>query len=413
MARFIPLSTLGQTGAAAGGADFDWTRLLKLLKPAGAAANLAGFSNVGGALGGLGALAGVGSALAGGNPASAVGALPSLLSTAGSMLGATSPAITAMATGAAAPALGTTLGALGAGLGPAMLMMMPAYTDLGGADFFDLLFGGAKSQAQKQHEEHAGYRQAFPGLVQRRQQGAGLFDDLDTFDTPESIEDALRTAHSGVTATDLSPAYSHLKQAPYDAKSPMAANIPGMDMAWWEEMAPGLEGENWASYIGLGDKATNAGLDLDAIIGDRDRQTAMGQGHVFAGPGGVNVDADPNGMYSGSAYDLSNAIAGIGGQLGIDWGSRGDERAGENQGYTLQDDQLGEYGFTEGQQGPAILNYLRNLDAGVLEDEDFDRYATALGTTRDAVMAMPTFTPTPRNRPQNPLLMDFGWGPSA
>jgi hypothetical protein len=353
-------------------------------------ANLAGMPGVSNALGSVAGPLALGTSLANGNWGGAVGALPSTISAGASLggqLGLLSPQLV--------NSLTPMMGALA--FPAALLTVALTAEQSGGQDIFDSLFGGAKSQAQKQIEEHKNYVERFPGLVADRARGASLLDTLGTLPT-DQVGDALSMATKGIRATDLSPAYSHLAQPHYSARSELGAKIPGIDMSWWEKIAPELEGKNWASFVGLLDKATNQGLDVNAIAGDRNRQVAQGQGHVFAGPDGVNVDADPRGLNSQSAYDLSNAIAGIGQQLGINWGARGNEQAGENQGYTLFDDQLAAYGFEPGKQGAAALKYLTKLDPNVTQHANWQQYKDALGVTDDMLNGIPDYQVNVRHR---------------
>ena len=356
-------------------------------------ASLAGMPGLSQALGSVGGPLGLISALMNGNPGGAISALPATAAAA-SNAGA--------AAGLVSPALAGSVGTIAAGLAPAALMLMPAFVDTGGADMFDSLFGGVKSQAQKQVEEYTDYAQRFPGLVVDRARGAGLMDTLKDL-PPDQLENALSLATKGVRATDLSPAYSHLTQPAHEGKSTFAANIPGMDLSGWEAIAPELEGKNWASFVSLLDKATNAGMDVNQIAGDRNRQMWTGNASTFVTPDGMVTDQDPNGKYSQSAFDLSNAIAGVGQQLGINWGARGDERNGQNQGYTVYDDQLGTYGFEPGKQGAALLKYLTKIDPGVTQHANWQKYRDALGVTDDMLQAIPDYTIALRDRPMNPL----------
>lgn len=374
------------------------------------AAKLAGFSDVGGMLGNIAGPLAFGAGLASGNPGAAIGALPSTIS-AGANLGSS--------LGLIAPQLANSIaGSMSALALPAMFIAMSATAEQnGGQDLFDSLFGGAKSQAQKQMEEYKDYAARFPGLVEDRARGASLLDSLATM-APEQLGDALATATKGIRATDLAPARDHLAQPAHRGKSNLAADIPGIDMSGWDAVAPELEGKNWASFLGLLDRATNAGLDVNSIAGDRERQMSPGRGHVFQDASGNNVEFDPGIKYNQSSYDISNALAGIGGQLGINWGARGDERAGENQGYTLYDDQLAGYGFTPGNQSAAALKYLSKLDPNVMSNPNWQVYKDKLGVTDEQLNAIPDYQIETRNKLQTPAMFatpsvsDGGGGPA-
>lgn len=475
MPRYIRLNPV-QTVAAtpSGGADDDLSTALRSLAPVGSLARAAGglTSNpdLGAAGAGISGLIGLTRGVAGGNPGQAVGGAANLGSSLASLggypgvssaLGAVGGPLT-LGTGlASGDPLSSTLGGLqtaslasgylggptlsslaSAGLGAAGIdtaalaamgglsglasaFALPAFMvslgmiDSKGADLFDSLFGNWKSQAQRQTEEYKGYADEFPGLVQRKRAGAGLFDTLD--EQPD-LEAALRTAASGARANTEPAAWNLSHQ-------PSATNIKPMDLSGWEAAMPELGGRAWGSTLGLMDRAQAAGLDAGGMTGTWNLDPVMRDGRPTEGANTTGEDYRTRLGHSGTEYvllpdntwgwggpsdrpqtqeaqDLGNAVAGIGQHLGIDWKAKDPTGNYEN----FDPEQLAGYGFKPGAYGPAALNYLRSFDPSVTSNPEWERYVAALDPGNTLADLDPlTLTPRKKNI-YEPLPQDLNLG---
>ncbi len=225
------------------------------LNAGSAGAGLAGFDDISQLLGGAGGPLSLITNLLAGNWGGAALGIPSAISGA-SALGSAGAGLI----GETAPAWLGAAGGLAGAIAPYALALLPAFYDTHGDDFFDSLFGGEKSQAQKQHEEFQSYADAFPDLAKRRVAGASLFDTLGQDRSPEDIQNALATATSGLRA-NTEPAAWNLSHSPH------ASHDKPIDMSQWFAVSPELGARNGAAFANLMDKAQNAGLDIGNIAG--------------------------------------------------------------------------------------------------------------------------------------------------
>lgn len=255
-------------------------------------------------------------------------------------LGATRTA-SSLSGAAGGPTLGTLAGGLGADILPVVGALLQSATQ-----------SGVQHKARQAEESRKASRE-FPGLVKDRVEGASLLDILGKDLSPDQVVAALQEATQGVRATNLAPDSALLSrgQGPVD----------GQSLGPWAEAAPDLEGKNWAAYLGLLDKS-------GASSGDNQRPVA---------------------------YDISNAIAGIGQYLGIDWGSRGND--GRNQGYEISEEELNPYGFRPGNYLGATLNYLKTIDPKVVESPNW----ASLGVSPEVLNGQSIVQPlSPKSDPE-------------
>jgi len=344
------------------------------------------------------------SALYGLLPGAAEGAFGGGALGAGSLAAGSASELGLGATAAAAGGAGSAL-AGGLALGPFALLAAGGLHALtsGGGDMFDALFGEDHTQPWSQMQEYKANADAWPGLVQQRVAGANLFKNLDQYDTPDEITQALGTAAQGRSA-QTEPAFWTLSHVPT-----ALPNLKPMDLSAWEAVSPELKGENWGAFLGLADKAQNAGLDwMPGVPGLGSGPLRRDEGMQAVGPltdyqhqgldvsTGADVGRQRTGWAPGQgnnsttqeAWDVSQALGSMGTDLGIDWAKRGE--SGRDQGYEVAPDELASYGFTPGQYGTAALGYLKSLDTGITAGDKWTDYTKALGVTDEALAALPT-----------------------
>lgn len=227
------------------------------------------------------------------------------------------------------PTLGSVAGGLGADVLPIIGSLLQSATQ------------GAAQHKARQADESRKAAQEFPGLVKDRVQGASLLDILGKDLSPDQVVAALQQATQGVRATNLAPSSALISQG--------QGSVKGQNLDGWSQAAPGLEGKNWAAYLGFLDKA-------GAASGDNQKPVS---------------------------YDISNAIAGIGQYLGIDWASMGND--GRNQGYEISEEELNPYGFRPGNYLGAALNYLKTIDPKVVDSPNW----ASLGVPLEALGDQP------------------------
>ena len=302
----------------------------------------------------------------------------------------------------------------------------------GGGDMFDAMFGNY-NPAQEQYDTYKKAVDEFPGLANRRIAGAGLFDKLGDYDTPDEVTSGLHIASSGRSADPDTAAFniSHPGKL-LNIKDPTNTDA-------WTAASPGLAGKNWGSFLNLMDRGEGMGLDPGGMTGDWATDVVNEGGYFKPGENltgedyrnrRVLTDEQKRRVYGGPEYeiwgpdesqlltphgptqeeeDLGNAVSGIARNLGIDlhrqqpgWDANGlaiiDDYA------NLDPEQLKDYGFTPGKYGVTSLNYLRSFDPSVTERPEWASYASALDPT-NTLADLDPLTLRPRKKPDDPLAM--------